>query len=443
MCGIGGASFAPGSKINRRRLATALLTANERRGTDASGYGWVVGDKSDGIYKKDVRGSQLNVGRIPQNATSLIVHTRNGTHGSAKDNDNNHPVLSPSGDIRLIHNGVIWNHDEVRSLFDKTTQKQLPEVDSSVIPAVIEVFGLADTDVIEGDAAVAWFDRETDDTIHLARFSHNPIHFARVLDGSFVFASTAEILYQALSKAGLEWIGNYPAPFESLNEKEYIQIVQGEIVSESHVVWGDHSRASYYSSYRDITSGKVSSGFSNVTKLETPNSNTSKPMALSGSEDSSEYNVYGVEKESVSQPSAVFSSPETDIDDDDYEYWPVNADTGEFMTTAELLDLRDGQTMPVYFSKSHEGDYATYTSLFNMQAALRWYADMSGGGEGVVGPDEGDLRWVNFFCDIGHLSVEGDMEYSWLDPKNVDGIEKLLPPFIKEGLGRLRTLVGA
>jgi len=186
MCGIFGASFAPGSRVSRRRLMKALFEESEVRGTDAAGFAFFGADGSDGLFKKDVRGGQLSVSTLPHNAASFIGHTRNSTHGDPKDNDNNHPIESPSGDIRLVHNGVITNHREVRQALGKDGKK-LPDVDSSVIPAVIEVFGLEHTDMLRGYAACAWYDRETGGTIHVARFESSPVTFTTLVDGTVVF----------------------------------------------------------------------------------------------------------------------------------------------------------------------------------------------------------------------------------------------------------------
>ena len=60
MCSISGVSFAPGSTINRHKLAAALLSEGESRGRDASGFAW-VNPTGDGLYKKNVAGGKLNV----------------------------------------------------------------------------------------------------------------------------------------------------------------------------------------------------------------------------------------------------------------------------------------------------------------------------------------------------------------------------------------------
>ena len=102
MCGIAAFQLAPGSKINARALAHALLSQIEWRGTDASGFAYATRDGRTGIYKDHVIGSQLKLKGMPKDADTVILHTRMATHGTHMDNDNNHPVSGPEDRIRLV-----------------------------------------------------------------------------------------------------------------------------------------------------------------------------------------------------------------------------------------------------------------------------------------------------------------------------------------------------
>jgi len=254
MCFIGGISLAKGSKVNARELAHNLLEAGEMRGTDASGFAFVTRDGRSGIYKNAVKGSQLKLKGLPRDANSVILHTRAATHGHQSDNRNNHPVESLGGRIRLAHNGVLYNHTEVRGQLKKGAE--LPEVDTSVLPQMIEEQGVDGTEAIAGDAAAAWFDTETSDTIHLARFSHSPVAVAQLVDGSFVFASTEAILGKALVASGLQWFGVYPGSFANLKESSYITLNDGDVTWQKNVSWNDNYRWGYGSTnWRATTDG--------------------------------------------------------------------------------------------------------------------------------------------------------------------------------------------
>jgi len=255
MCGIGGFSLATRSRINARSLSNALLAELDVRGGEASGYAFQT-NNSTSVFKKNVAGAKLNLRRMPKNTKVAILHTRLATHGSVKDNANNHPVQSPDQSISLVHNGVIYNHDLVRS----ELKTQLPEVDSSVIPAILEKYGrdITQFSMLDGDASVAWLDDNDRGVLRVARISHSPLTIAQLKDGSFVFASTEAILNRALARLGLS------AEFVfSAQERQMFEVRQGRIDSkidlpETDPQFIDRSWASSYGHYRKLTSGNKS-----------------------------------------------------------------------------------------------------------------------------------------------------------------------------------------
>lgn len=459
MCAILGVSFTPDSTINRRKLAAALLSEGEVRGRDASGFAFTA-PGGDGLYKKDVPGGKLHVGRIATDASALILHTRASTHGSPKDPDNNHPVVSPSGNIRLVHNGVVYNHNDIRELLGKVG-KTLPDVDSSVIPAIIETYGLDATSELSGYASAAWFDTETDDTIHLARFKTSTVFFAPLYDGSLAFASTADILGKALHKAGIAWFGGYPAPFDSMSEGDYFQIAGGEILSESEVEW----KSTYNWSgpdYSRQTSGGQSQASSQAAAYDIPESSVNRGHGFAsgkpqGSEDQKALVIINhglaneMDDEDDSREGAIisklFSSPEAvdpqDMTDEEFEAYASGfAKVGE-LENPMVHAYDDNYDSEMFFSTGHDGDYVTFTTLSGLLAKLSWDSDLSGSENNLVGPEEGKLRWVNHIADIGSLDDEG-VEVSWV--KNEDDLTKylpVLPTYVREGVTRLRSLVGA
>ena len=252
MCGIGGFSLSSKSKVNPRSLSNALLTELDIRGDQASGFAYQSQD-SIGYFKNDVAGSRLSLKTMPKSASTVILHTRFATHGSTRDMSNNHPIQSPDNSIHLVHNGVIYNHDLVRKQLDY----KLPEVDTSVIPALLQQYN-RDPDkfsMLDGDAAIAWLDESQRGKLHLARISHSPLTIAQLKDGSFVFASTRSILLNALKRLGLK------ADFlQDVAERKMLEVVSGRINSmldlpDTDPAYIDKSWASSYSSYRNMTSG--------------------------------------------------------------------------------------------------------------------------------------------------------------------------------------------
>jgi glutamate synthase domain-containing protein 1 len=248
MCGIGGFSLSAESKVHPRQLSNALLTALEDRGYMASGYAFQTPDGVSGHAKAAIPGSGLALKGMPKSANNVIVHTRLATHGSTKDNRNNHPVLSPSGDIALVHNGVIYNHQEVRSTLDR-----IPfEVDTAVIPALIEKYGgVSELTQLDGDAAISWLSGDDHGTLHLARLSHSPVCVVQIEDGSFIFASTEALMWRVLTQLNL-----MPVFMENLAEFAYMQIKAGVITQVEQLTRPTHTSYGYnYGYYRHQTSG--------------------------------------------------------------------------------------------------------------------------------------------------------------------------------------------
>ena len=253
MCGIAGYSLSKNSRINPRKLAKALLIEMDVRGNQASGYAW-QSSTGAGIYKRDASGTAISMKQMSKGTRVAVLHTRYATHGSITNNANNHPVLSPDKTISLVHNGVIYNHNTVRTHIDSN----LPEVDSSVIPALLQQFerNTDKFDMLDGDASVAWLDDNDKLTLKVARISHSPLTIAQLPDGSFIFASTESILLNALERMHLDAIY-----LEGVAERSLLTIVNGslndvEVLPELDPQYEERFTYGYNTNkYRNMTSG--------------------------------------------------------------------------------------------------------------------------------------------------------------------------------------------
>lgn len=252
MCGIGGFSLSKDSNINPRQLANSLLSCLEDRGGMASGFAY-QDENTKGYFKDAVGGSQLSLKTMPRTTKNVIVHTRLATHGSVHDNRNNHPVISPERSIALVHNGVIYNHQEVRASLPKIDF----EVDTAVIPALIESDPtLKRLTELDGDAAIAWFDVKKRDTLNIARLEHSPLVMAQVEDGSLIFASTEALLWRTLIQLDLT-----PTYMETAKEYNYFQVRQGVISGWEELTKPEHTMRGYdYGYYRKQTAGGKATG---------------------------------------------------------------------------------------------------------------------------------------------------------------------------------------
>ena len=250
MCGIGGFSLSEKSKLNSRKLANTMLSLLEERGTQAAGAAW-QSSSSTGYTKRDVRGSALNLRAMPRKTEAVVLHTRYATHGTIRNMANNHPVASPDGTTQLVHNGVIYNHEMLRA----ELPFELPEVDSSVIPAIMQKSGLSGLSKLDGDASIAWLSSNSVGTLYIARVDHSPMVVCQIKDGSFFFASTEVIMATFLKRMGLK------STFElKMPERVGYAIRNGRIIETLSIPDQDpayQTKVSPYSygSYRSMTAG--------------------------------------------------------------------------------------------------------------------------------------------------------------------------------------------
>lgn len=228
MCGVAGFSLSETTKnIDATALATALLHGIESRGRDAAGVAWH--DQADGqvwIHKNDVKATAFTPDIDLADARTAICHTRAATKGSPTKNVNNHPIEHDG--IVGVHNGVIWNDDD---LFDLLDVERNAQVDSEAAFALI-AHGPAAFDapvdevlpMLKGSATLAWLDTAEPDVLHLARVSSSPLIVAQSQTGSLLFASTRQAVLEAAMSVGfrIKYINELP-------EGSYLRVKAGRI----------------------------------------------------------------------------------------------------------------------------------------------------------------------------------------------------------------------
>lgn len=217
MCGIVGYFTADSSKNQDalKKIMKRMLLASQVRGRDATGFACLNG-KGEVEYCKDgvkasefVEREEFKTLKMPN---IFIGHTRHGTHGSPKDNKNNHPIYSKRSKMALTHNGVIYNSTGVINKHDLECDG---EVDSEIILRMIEkeMYGEKKSKVsdiekfiqvalekINGSMTFALIGEAFGDKLILVR-SGNPLSIAycKELDTIF-YASTSEILKTGFSQ---------------------------------------------------------------------------------------------------------------------------------------------------------------------------------------------------------------------------------------------------
>lgn len=200
MCGIAGFHRLGDTRIEKLdKLATNLLLAIENRGRDAAGYVAVMDSGKVQLEKTVGCASTFTKkrGRINESARSVLLHTRFKTTGT-KDAMDAHPHAS--GSIAAVHNGTVYNADEIFRVFDLPRRAT---VDSEVIPALVHYAGWNQTEhalgLLNGGAAVAMVNTEKPDEMILACIRYFPLCYAEV-GGIVIFASTEKAIRGAWRK---------------------------------------------------------------------------------------------------------------------------------------------------------------------------------------------------------------------------------------------------
>lgn len=371
------------------------------------------------MHRDHVVGSQLSMKGMPRKADSVILHTRAATQGTHWDNKNNHPQVSPEGNIRLVHNGHISNDFELRKTL--TGGADLPEVDTSVAPAVLEEWGTEGTGLIAGWAAFAWLDDRTGNALHLARLDYSPIAMARLLDGSIVFASTEQILARALIKCGLRWIGNYPDTFIEFSDGDYVTITDGNVSMHEKLDWYDdyreHGNAYTYSGWGKAGTGDIARGGRSSEYTQGQYHYVKNKLGVYQAH-LIMTDAFGVEGYWHEQ--AWVSLGQSGAFDAD-GFWRDDLEPDDTPLALE----RAKPTRDSFYVMDHDGDYQGFVTLEAMVNFLLWNGDAS------LTADESwnlltdlkDIAWVNIARDIGHID-DKDAFVSWVqDPDQLDEYE--------------------
>ena len=179
MCGIVG-------YVGHRRILPVLLQGLKRleyRGYDSAGVAWPQDGKLKRVRVKgklsaleealeDYRGTKSSVG---------IGHTRWATHGEPTE-DNAHPHTDCSGNLVVVHNGIIENYSSLRRQLEAEGHRFASETDTEVLAHLIEKY--LDGDLAEairralkdaeGSYALGVLWSEMPDTLMAAR-KHSPL----------------------------------------------------------------------------------------------------------------------------------------------------------------------------------------------------------------------------------------------------------------------------
>ena len=111
----------------------------EYRGYDSAGCALISQNNQLSIYKAKGKVADLEAETEGQDISGTlgIAHTRWATHG-APSAVNAHPHVSMSGNITLVHNGIIENYATLRQQLEKRGYEFKSQTDTEVLVQLID-----------------------------------------------------------------------------------------------------------------------------------------------------------------------------------------------------------------------------------------------------------------------------------------------------------------
>jgi glucosamine--fructose-6-phosphate aminotransferase (isomerizing) len=170
MCGIVGAAA-------RRDIVPVLVEGLRRleyRGYDSCGIA-LVDEKDIALVRTVSRVDDLAKKTANSSGETGIAHTRWATHG-APATENAHPIVS-RGEVAVVHNGIIENHDELRAELQAKGYRFESQTDTEVIAHLVHSLDQGDladavrraAQRLKGAYAIAVVSKKTPGTVVGAR----------------------------------------------------------------------------------------------------------------------------------------------------------------------------------------------------------------------------------------------------------------------------------
>jgi len=212
MCGIAGIKRmgVDSTPIGYDQI-TQLLMGIEHRGIDATGIclqrqdgklSWIKKDEAAWQFVSSGKTKKFIEENLTDEVMTCILHTRAWTCGPPTNQANNHPLTV--GKVAVVHNGMIGNH---HALFSQTKLKRAGDVDSDIIRAILDEYGLTpegakQLNALNGSAAIAAISSEQPDHLLLGR-SGNPLVIAALGEPNWLMWASEKDAIHAASRAWL------------------------------------------------------------------------------------------------------------------------------------------------------------------------------------------------------------------------------------------------
>jgi glutamine---fructose-6-phosphate transaminase (isomerizing) len=178
----------------------------EYRGYDSAGV--ALADSSSGalhlrrvVGRVDALRRRVAGEGLPAGSCRGIGHTRWATHGAVTE-ANAHPHHDCGANVAVVHNGIIENADELRAKLEALGHRFASDVDTEVIPHLIEEARTHGNDLaaavrvavskLEGSWALAVLASGSDQLVVAA--NRSPLVIAKADDGWYVASDVAAVL---------------------------------------------------------------------------------------------------------------------------------------------------------------------------------------------------------------------------------------------------------
>ena len=197
MCGIIG-------YLGKQEAVPILLGGLKRleyRGYDSAGIAVMNGTGLNVVKEVGkIRNLESALDETPLKGTIGIGHTRWATHGEP-NKVNAHPHVDGSGDIVLIHNGIIENYASLKKMLMEKGHKFITETDTEILAHLIEEFYEKDFEKalrqalheVEGTYGLAVMTKHDPDKIYVAR-KGSPIVIGIGKDEYFVASDVTPLI---------------------------------------------------------------------------------------------------------------------------------------------------------------------------------------------------------------------------------------------------------
>ena len=204
MCGI--AAIISKNLGNVLPKLVRMLKNLEYRGYDSCGFAFLLTDGSLAVTKaKGTIKSFLEKSNILKEKANIgIAHTRWATHGAVSD-INAHPHTDCTGNIAVVHNGIIDNFIELRRELEDLGHKFVSETDTEVIPHLIEHYYAENSDMLKAIKMAVRRLRGTYALVILSAYERDKVFFARNGQPLMIGIGNDEYYVASDIPAFLEW----------------------------------------------------------------------------------------------------------------------------------------------------------------------------------------------------------------------------------------------